>query len=152
MVFVIFDVFLNHVFRHLVTNSSHKVAIFPELSSPQLPFHLRIVFEYLSGRYPFELMHNIGYRVFGGKPQKYMNMIFRKLHNFYLIIATNSYLLKTLLHKIPQVSSQYPFAVFRSPYYMISCIIDSMTCSSYSHADRVSYFNLNLKDNVSSPP
>jgi len=151
VIFVILYVFLDHIFGHFVANGAGKVAIFPEFSSPQFLFDFRIPLEDGSCRCPLHPLHNIGYRIFRWKSQEDMYMIFSNLHLFYLKIIAYCDLFDALLNKITKISSQYPFAVFWSPHYVVSCVVYGMGCSSYSHAYRLSYFITNLKDNVSSP-
>ena len=151
MILMIAYVFLDNIFRHSVTNCAGKLAIFPELSSQQFPFHFRISLEYGAGRWPLQTLHKSKYRIFRWKTQKYMDMILRNFHLLYLKIMVHCDLWEALLNKSPKASSQYPFSVFGSPYNTISRIVYSMTCSFDSHANRLCHLNLNFKDNVSSP-
>jgi hypothetical protein len=61
-------------------------------------------------------------------------MILSYFHCLYLKIIHDGNLLKTLLNKFTKISLQYPFAVFRGPYQMVSGIINRMTGSSDRHA------------------
>ena len=128
-----------------------KIEGYPEFPSPQFPFHFGVPLKYCSRRRPLQALYHIGYRIFRRNPQKYVNMILRNLHLFYLKLMAPCDLLKALLNKFSHVSSQYPFSVPRSPHYVISCLVYGMCCSSYSHAYRLGHFAANLKDTVSSP-
>jgi len=150
MILMIFYVFLDNIFRHFVAHCTSKISIFPEFASPQFPFHFRIYLEYCSGRSSLQALYNIRYRIFRRKSQKYMNMIFRNFQRFYLKIMGHRYLFEALFNKIPKITSQYPFTVFRGPHDMVSRIVCSMTCPSNSHAYNLRHLNFILKDNVSS--
>ena len=151
MILMILYVFLDHVFGHFVSNSAGKVAIFPKFSSSQFLFDLRISLEDCSCRCPFQPLDNSRYRIFRWKSQEDMYVILSNLHLFYLKIIAYGDLCDALLNKIPQISSQYPFAVFWSPHYVVSCVVYGMGCALNGHAYTLSHFTTNLKDNVSSP-
>ena len=71
---------------------------------------------------PLQALYHSGYRTFRRKPKKYVNMIFRNLHLFYLKLIAYGDLFHAFGNKIPEFSSHYPFAVFgnHTMWYLVS--------------------------------
>jgi hypothetical protein len=127
------NILTNYFLGNLVPNRAGKISIFPQFTSPQFFLYFGILLKYFTRADTLEYANNFSYRIFWRKRQKYMNMIFRYFHRIYLKLKILRNLFKQLLYSLPNLSSQYPFPIFRCPNKMIRAIIYCVTRSSYRH-------------------
>jgi hypothetical protein len=136
------NVFSDHLCRYFVANCSDKVSIFPEFTTPKLPFHFRMLLEYYAGTDALQHPYHFGDRVPRWKGQKDMDMVFCNLKGVYLEIVSGGYLFKDLFRSLSEISTQDPLSIFRGPHQMIFRIIDRMAGSLQFHAICIAYLSL----------
>jgi hypothetical protein len=149
---MVLDIFFDHICGHLVPYRSGKVSIFPKFAPPKFLFNLRKYLKNPSGGLSLQTLDNLRNRISRCKSQKYMYMILGNFHRLYFKFIGYGNFFKTFFNKIPNVASQYPFAIFGRPYQVVARIIYRMTRSSDGHAEILIDFQSFLKDDVSSPP
>ena len=120
--------------RYFIPHGSDKIPVFPKFSAPQLSLYLGISQKYLSCAHALQNSHNLPHRIAGRNSRKYVHMIVGYLNLLYLTIPCSHYLLKQLLHRISYLFLQYPLAILRCPYKMVSRIIYCMAHSFEGHA------------------
>lgn len=120
--------------RYLVSDGSDKISVFPKFSTPQLSLYLRIPQKYLSCTHALQNPHYFSNRISGRNARKYVHMILGYLNLLYLTVSRCQYLFKQLLYRISYLFFQYPLAILRCPYKMVSRIIYRMAHSFEGHA------------------
>ena len=131
---MVLNILLDRVAGHLISNRAHKVPIFPELPSPQLPFDFRIPPKYLLGANTLQYPHHLPDRILRRYACKYVHMIFRYLHLNHFAVPSSQYLFEQLLSHLPDLIPQNPFSILGRPYEMVSRIINRMAQSFDAHA------------------
>jgi len=130
---VVLYISLYGITRYLISNCPDKVSIFPKFSTPKLSLYLRMSQKNFFRTHAFHNSHYLSNRVFRWYTCKYMYMIFSYLHFHYFTISRCQYLFKQFLYAISHLSPQYPLAIFRCPYKMVSRIVNCMAQSFYAH-------------------
>lgn len=97
-----FDVFANHLCRHLIAHCSGEVSIFPELSAPELPLDLWKLAEHGSRTQTFETGDHLRYRVAWWKRTEDMYMVRTDFHFIYRDVVGVSYLSEHLFDSFCQ--------------------------------------------------
>lgn len=139
---MVFYVFSNHFFCHLIPNRSHKISILPKFSSPKLLLYFRMLLKYYTGTDTLQHPYYLGNTVPRWKRKKNMNVIFCCLQRIYLEIMITGNLLKYFFYSRSNISSQNPFSILRSPHQMIFRVIYRMTGSFQFHALTITRFSL----------
>jgi len=139
---MILNVFPNHICRYLVSNGASKISILPQLSTPELFFHLGMLLEYDTGTNALQDPYHFGDTISGGKRQKDMDMVFCNLKGIDLKVVMYGNLFKDLFRSNSDISPQDPFSVLRGPDQMVLRIIDRMAGSFQFHAEIISYVSL----------
>ena len=151
LVSMIFDVALDQIRRDFIPHGPGKIPILPEFSSPKLFLHFRKSLKYLTRRntlqHPYYPCNRISWR----KTHEYMNMIRCHSHllNLKTIILCN--FPQYLSRLIPNIFSLNPFPIFRRPYQVIFCIVNSVSSSSDTHAVSYTTFFCFQQTHLSSP-
>ena len=129
----------NHITRHFIADSSHKVPIAPQLTTPQPLSQVGKLAKHLSGRYALQDLHCAS----RGQPRRcfkeYVYMILHHLHRVddHIVLFGNP--LKHLLDVLGYLFCQDALSIFRNPYEMVFQIVNCMFASSQStHALTVS--------------
>jgi len=148
---MISDVSLDQFFRDFIPHGSCKIPILPEFSSPKLSLHFRKYLKCLACRNTLQHPYHPRNRIPRRKTQKYMNMVRRYSHllNLKTMILCN--LQKYLPHLISDIFSLNPFPIFRRPYQVIFCVINSVSSSSDTHVVSYSTFFCFQQTHLSSP-
>ena len=141
---MVFNIVSNHLCGYFIANCSDKISVFPKLSTSQFLFHFGMLLKYYTGTDALEHSYHFGNRVPRWKGQKNMNMVLSYLKGIYLKIVILGYLFKYFLYSIPDVASQNPLSIFRSPHQMVFRIIDRMARSFQLHAGCIPYLSLSL--------
>ena len=131
---VVLYVLLNRFTGHLVANCLDKIAVLPEFPTPQLSFYLWIPAENLLRTHALDNPDDISHRILRRNAREYVYMILRYLHLFNLTVSRCQNLSKQLFYRIANLIFEYPLALFRCPYQMVSRIINRMTQTLYAHA------------------
>ncbi len=151
LVLMIFDVALDQIRRDFIPHGPGKIPILPEFSSPKLFLHLRKFLKYLTRRNTLQHSYHPRNRIPRRKSYEYMNMIRCHSHllNLKTIILCN--FPKYLSRLIPDIFSLNPFPIFRCPYQVIFCIVNSVSSSSDTHAVSYTTFFCFQQTHLSSP-
>src|SRR4030042_347088 len=151
LVSMIFDVALDQTRRDFIPHGPRKIPILPEFSSPKLFLHLRKSLKYLTRRNTLQHSYHFRNRIPRWKTHEYMNRIRCHFHllNLKTIILCN--FSKYLSRLIPDICSLNPFPIFRCPYQMIFCIVNSVSSSSDTHAVSYTTFFCFQQTHLSSP-
>lgn len=134
-------ILLYRITGHFVPHCPDKISVFPKFSTPQLSLHLRIPAKNLFRTYTLENPYHLSYRIFRRYAREYVDMILRYLHLHYFTVPRFQYLFKQFPYRISHLFCQYPLAVFRRPYKMVSRVINCMAQTFYAHA---AYYTKNL--------
>ena len=145
---MIFDVALDQIRRDFIPHGPRKIPILPKFPSPKLFLHFR---KSLTRRYTLQHSYHPRNRIPRRKTQEHMNMIRCHSHllNLKTIILSN--FPKYLSRLVPNIFSLNPFPIFRCPYQVIFCIVNSVSSSSDSHAVSYSTFFCFQQMHLSSP-
>src|SRR4030043_1526332 len=136
---MILNILPNSLRRYSIPYCPSKVPVFPELSSPQFPFHFGVFLEYYTRAYALQHSHYSAYAIPRRKRYKNVYMVFYYFHGVNLKPMICGYLLKHPLRFLPNITSQNPLPVLRSPYQMILRVISRMTGSLHLHALFISH-------------
>ena len=129
-------ILLYRITGHFVPDCPDKRSAFPKFSIPQLWLHLRIPAKNLFRTYTLENPYHLFYRIFRRYAHEYVDMILRYLHLHYFTVRRFQYLFKQFLYRISHLFCQYPLALFRCPYKMVSRVINwmaKMFCAHFSY-------------------
>ena len=119
---MVLDIFFDNIFRNFISHCAYKIPIFPKFTTPQFHLNFWIYLKNLPDRIPFKSLYYLRYRIPRWKSQKDMHVFFCYFHRFYFKIIPIRYFFKNSLNIISNISSQYPFPIFRSPYQMVPCM------------------------------
>ena len=109
-----------HVLIRMFTYRRYKIAICPELSSPQLLLYFRNSGKYLSGRYALQFSHYLGRTIRGHRLDEKVDMIsicsyFQKSH-----LKSLGYLLAYVAQYLINFVTYYKSSIFRYTYEISS--------------------------------
>jgi hypothetical protein len=130
---LILNIFPDYSGGDFISYTSHKVTVIPNLSCPKLLPELGKLLKYLFCRYAFQHLHQLYRRVFGGRFQKQVHMVFYYFHLIYLKPILLAYPFEHFLQVHRDLPTQYVFSVFRHPNQMVFQIVDRVLGPSYSH-------------------
>ena len=131
---MVLDISLDRVAGHFISHRAHKVPIFPELPSPQLPLHLWISPKYLLRTHALQCPYYFANRILRRDTRKYVHMILRYFHLNHFTVPRPQYLSKQSLSRLSHLIPKNPLPVLRRPYEMISRVINRMAQSFEAHA------------------
>ena len=131
---MILYILLYRIAGHLVPDCPDKISVFPKFPTPQLSLYLRIPPKNLFRAYTLDNPYYLPYRIFRRYAGEYMYMILRYFHLYYFTVPRFQYFFEQFHYRISYLFLQYPFAVFRCPYKMVSRVINCMAQTLYAHA------------------
>ena len=130
---LVFNLFSNYISGDFISNTPDKIAIVPQLSSPELFPNLGKFLKYLSSRYAFHYLYHFCWRIPRWCFQKYWYMVLYYFHGIYRKPIFFGYMIEHLFHVDRNVTIQYILLILRYPYQVILQIVYGMFGSSYSH-------------------
>ena len=120
-----------------VPDGPHKIAVLPELTSPELATQARETRKEFPGRDAFEDLDHPG----GGIPwrcrEKQMDMVFHHLHRVNLHIIGFRNLVKEILYSLRDLSDEHSLAVLGCPNNVILQVINGMGACFVGHTEIV---------------
>jgi len=117
---VVFEVFFDDFFAHLVSHTSNRIAVFPGLSTPEVLLLRRKRPKYFPRCYPFDEIGDLRRGISRWRLQEYMHMIVIHSNSCYLKLVSLCYLTDNPIQKtLNRFLAQKSFAVFRTPNEMI---------------------------------
>ena len=137
---MIFNIFLNNVTSHAISDGTCEIAVFPQLPRPQSVLQRREHAEQFPGTDAFDDSNHLPNRMLWRKRQQNMNMLstYFHLNEFKIIFFT--YFADQLFRTFPDLVVVKDFlSIFRAPNQVIAGIINRMTRSLYCHAQLISY-------------
>ena len=132
--FVTLNIFANQFCRHFIAHRSGEVAIFPELSAPQLPLDLWELAEHGSRTETLEHPDHLRYRVAWWERAKDMDVVWTDFHLFYRDVVRVGDLLEHLLDTCRQRTFKDVLAVLWRPDQVIGRVISGVRGSPEDHA------------------
>ena len=148
---LILNVFPNDICGYFIPYTPHEVAVIPQLMRPQLFPQFGIFLKYFSARYAFYDLYYLRWRIARRCFDKYVHMIFHHLHGVYLKLIFFSYFLEYFFYAFSYFIIKYVLSVLGHPHQMILKIVDSMSCTFYSHAVLYTSYPFTLARNIYSP-
>ena len=125
---VVLDISLDGLTGNPVSHGPGKVAIFPELSAPEVSLHLGEPSEDLLCADCLENHHHLPNRISGRHARQDVNLIRGDLHLLHLAVPRFQDLLNSDLF------SQDPLALLRRPHQVVSRIVHRMAYPFEAHA------------------
>ncbi len=128
------DIPTNHFRRYLVPDTSDKIPIVPQFSTPQLSLHLRKLLQYQPGRNTFQPLHHLRRTIPWWDRKKDMHMIIQDLLGIDGKAIPLGNLLKNPLQAIRDSLAQNHATIFGYSHHMILAIVNSASGAFETHA------------------
>src|ERR1044072_1762016 len=126
-------VFANHFCGYLVAYRAGEIAVFPELPTPQLPFHLWVLPKDGSRTQTLEPRYHLRYRIVWGERTENMYVVKTYLHLFDGNVVLFGNLCKHLTHPLGNRTLQKFLAILGRAYQMVRGVIGGVSCASENH-------------------
>ncbi len=134
------NILFNYGTSHTVPDGPRKIPVFPQFPRPKFLLQPWELAEQTPRTLTLNDSDNFSYRSARWKGQKQMHMLYRYFHLDYvksIILADLSDKLSRSFPKIRPLKNL--LTVFRTPYQMITRVVDRMTRSLNCHDDLISY-------------
>jgi hypothetical protein len=132
-IFLVLDVSLDQIRRHMFSSRTHVVAIRPQFPTPVRPSQPRILGIQFPRRDAFDHPHHLGWGISRWATDKQMHMVSLHCQCFHLPIPRPTYLPYQLIQLLGHITLQHFAPVARDPDKVIRQSINRMCTSPCLH-------------------